>query len=263
MPAMIVTPIDPPGPGPTPALLVVTQADHARLASELLGLLRLPELVDHPRRALLLRAVAEHDNGWWEVDAAPRLAATGSGPLDFRAAPAPLRQEVWKRGVERFAGDSPALAAMVARHALRLLVPRFGGDAEWSRFLTDLQDRHLELLAAAAAELDRPAEELEVELAALDGWLALADQLALAAATGDGALVHRPGWSVAIAVEPESTRLGVAPFPWAGATRFELSSRRLPVRPYASETDLGRALATARWERRPIRLVPLDGRAAR
>jgi len=46
------------------SLLVVTQADHARLAADLLALLRLPELAGHPRRAELLRAVADHDNGW-------------------------------------------------------------------------------------------------------------------------------------------------------------------------------------------------------
>jgi hypothetical protein len=260
---MIVTALDRPGAAAASELLVVTQADHARLASELLALVRLPELVDHPRRALLLRAVAEHDNGWWEADAAPRLDAPGSGPLDFRAVPGPLRREVWSRGVERFAEDSPALAAMVARHALRLLVPRFGGDSEWNRFLADLRDRHLELLAATSSASGRPGAEIESELAALDGWLALADQLALAAATGDGALVQRSGWSAEVAVEPESTHLRVAPFPWAGATRFELSSRRLPARRYTSDSDLARALATARWERRSIRLAPLDAAPAR
>ena len=70
---------------------LVTQADHARLAGDILRLVRLPELVEHPRRELLLRAVREHDNGWWEADSAPRLAASGSTALDFRDFPGDLR----------------------------------------------------------------------------------------------------------------------------------------------------------------------------
>ena len=58
-----------------PGSRLVTQSDHARLAADLLRLFRLPELLEHPRRELLLRAIAEHDNGWWETDAAPRLDA--------------------------------------------------------------------------------------------------------------------------------------------------------------------------------------------
>ena len=65
-----------------PGSRLVTQADHARLAADLLRLFRLPELLEHPRRELLLRAIAEHDNGWWEADAAPRLLAA-VGRLDF------------------------------------------------------------------------------------------------------------------------------------------------------------------------------------
>ena len=44
-------------------LRLVTQPDHAAFAADLLSLFRLPDLVDHPRRADLLRAVRLHDNG--------------------------------------------------------------------------------------------------------------------------------------------------------------------------------------------------------
>ncbi|MEZ5314259.1 MAG: DUF3891 family protein [Thermoanaerobaculia bacterium] len=110
---MIVTPLE-------DSLRIVTQADHARFAAELLGLFRSDALRLHPRRALLLRAVAEHDNGWWEFDAAPSPGADGMPP-DFRSVGEADRREIWRRGVARHAASEPAVAALVATHALRLL----------------------------------------------------------------------------------------------------------------------------------------------
>ena len=83
-----------------PGSRLVTQSDHARLAADLLRLFRVPELVEHPRRELLLRAVAEHDNGWWEADAAPRLDAKRVSALDFR--------DVAAVGFEEFFGETKA-----------------------------------------------------------------------------------------------------------------------------------------------------------
>ncbi|KAB2958267.1 MAG: DUF3891 family protein, partial [Thermoanaerobaculia bacterium] len=112
------------------AWLVVTQADHARLAADLLALLRLPGLADHPRRAELLAAVADHDNGWWESDAAPRVEAARGRPLDFLSIPLDLRLEIWRRGIERFAAERPWGSALVAAHFLRLSAGRAGREAQ-------------------------------------------------------------------------------------------------------------------------------------
>src|SRR4030095_7348030 len=99
-------------------LRLVTQPDHAAFAADLLSLFRLPALVDHSRRAALLRAVRLHDNGWRELDAPPpvdRAAARPESagrelaapppvdpanglPYTFIDLPRPLRLEVWERG---------------------------------------------------------------------------------------------------------------------------------------------------------------------
>jgi hypothetical protein len=233
--------------------VLVTQADHARLASEMLSLVRLPELVGHPRRELLLRAVREHDNGWWEADSAPRLAASGTTARDFRDFPAELRQEIWRRGVERFAADDPYLAARLAAHCLRLL-RRFGDEPSWAEFRTELAARQGELLAAAGEGFDIVADD--------DRWMALADGLSLAACTGDSTLVDHPGWRAELGLRGagetagETIDLCLAPFPFAGATSFWLPCRRLEERRYPSAAALGAALISTPWRRLRVRLLP-------
>ncbi len=237
----------------------VTQADHARFAADLLALFRVPELVDHRRRDALLRAVAGHDNGWWEADAAPRLAASGASALDFRAFPADLRQEIWERGVERFAAEEPYVAALLAGHALRLS-RHWEKDASWASFRAALGARRDELLAAAG--------EFAAAVAADDRWLALADALSLAVCAGEPAVVDLPGWRLAFRAaeggghgdpaEGGADGLAVAldPFPFAGATAFELSCRWLPGENLDSAAALGVALATSPWRRLRARFVP-------
>lgn len=227
---------------------LVTQSDHARFAADLLQLFRLPELVDHPRRAILLRAVAEHDNGWWEADAAPRRAATGTAVLDFRAFPPQLRQEIWQRGVERFAADCPYLAALIATHSLRLLRPLAEEltDPSWAACRKHLAQRREELLAAAGETL--------ATLAADDPWLEVADDLSLAVCTGDSGFVNLPGWRAQVQGERDVIELALQPFPLAGITSFELACRWLePGRP-ASAVELARALASSTWTRIRIRV---------
>ena len=130
---------------------LVTQADHARFAADLLRLFRVEEVARHPRRELLLRAVAEHDNGWWEADAAPRWDPATRCALDFRLLPTEERQEIWQRGVERFAGESPYLAALIATHALRLL-QRWRPEPTWEDFGRALALRRDEWLVAAGED---------------------------------------------------------------------------------------------------------------
>lgn len=231
------------------SLLLVTQADHARLAADLLALVRRAEIVAHPRRSELLRAVADHDNGWWEHDAAPRVDA-GGRPLDFLAVGRDERIEIWERGVERFAAEAPWRAALVAAHALRLHADR-RADPEWSGFLDRLATRRDELLEVARVGL--------AELAADDAWTRLADGLSLALCLADARFLDAPGWRGAVEGGPDAVTLRLDPFPFAGTTRLELRGRRIAARPYGRDAELALELAAARWERRAVRVAPLAG----
>ena len=225
--------------------LVVRQADHARLAGEIVALMRLPELESHPRRRALLRAVAEHDNGWWEEDAAPRLDPATGGPLDFRSLPAAERRVVWIRGVERYAGDDPYVAALVAGHLLRLATAL--GEPSAGLLRNELDARRRELLARAGIELGEAQRD--------DRWLELGDVCSLALATGERAFLAAHGESVLLRELAGRNELVLDPFPFAGATSFALPARRLAAYPYSDAVALGLALAAAPDEPLALRVV--------
>src|SRR5262245_59722275 len=93
-------------------LRLVSQSDHARFAFELLSLWRADDLPRHPRRPELLFAVREHDNGWREIDSAPRVDARGA-PLDFLHVDDGARREVWDLGTARYAQEHPYATALI------------------------------------------------------------------------------------------------------------------------------------------------------
>ncbi|HXO20629.1 MAG TPA: DUF3891 family protein [Thermoanaerobaculia bacterium] len=225
-----------------PALRFVTQPDHAHFSGELLGLWRSDGLPAHLRRAELIFAGREHDNGWREADAAPRWDRGRGRPVDFLTMPREGRIEIWERGTTRFAGSHPYAALLVARHAQALHGDR-RGEAEWNDFLA-----YLEELERGLREETGVAEE---EVAADYRFLDLADLISLAACTERSEPFERHGvrglW--------QAGAVHLQPFPLAGATAFGVPCRRIPHREYRGDADLGGELAAARWEELRVRVV--------
>ena len=87
------------------SLLLIAQPDHAVLARQIMERWQTGGLPGEPRRASILHAIEEHDNGWREIDAAPVLDGATGRVLDFITIPADTRQAVWPRGVGRLAAD--------------------------------------------------------------------------------------------------------------------------------------------------------------
>ncbi len=222
-------------------LRLVTQPDHAHVASEILALWRSDGLPGHPRRSELLLAAREHDNGWREADAAPRLDARGR-PADFRDFPTPERMEVWRRGISRLAEAHAYAALLVAEHAIALHEAR-RAEPEWAAFLAELGERRSELMATAGAG--------EADLAADYRFLHLADAVSLTACAGL-ALLRAYGTSGRRAGDV----LSLSPFPLGGRTTFRVPCRYVPDRPYRGEADLAAELGPARWEELLFRLAP-------
>ncbi len=222
----------------------ITQPDHAAFAAELLSLWRAEGVPEHPRRADLLFAVREHDNGWREADAAPRWNFERRRPHDFLTMPRPDRIEIWERGVARFAGVNPWAALLITRHARRLHRDR-RGDPEWEGLFETLDELERGLAEATAAT--------EEEIAAGDRLLDRADMLSLAACTGRTDPFERHG----IRARLHEGTLGLDPFPLAGATTFRVPCRRIKARDYGGDAVLGGELAAARWGELTVRVTPL------
>lgn len=228
----------------TDRLRCVTQVDHAALAAEVLALWRRDGLPDHPRRDVLLRATREHDNGWQEIDAAPLVDTASGAPHDFLTLPSAERDELWERGTQRHQEHDPYVALLIATHAIRLHEDR-RHEANWAAFLERMEARQLEL--AALVSVDEATVDADYRM------LALADILSLAVCGAWRANFHRAGYTG----QMESGTLRLEPFPFAGATTFQLNCRWIPQRRYYGDADLGVELATARWQTTPVRLAPL------
>ncbi|HKH49488.1 MAG TPA: DUF3891 family protein [Thermoanaerobaculia bacterium] len=221
----------------------ITQPDHAAFAAELLSLWRAEGVPEHPRRAALLFAVREHDNGWREADAAPRWDPERRRPHDFLTMPRPARIEVWERGVSRFAGEHPSAALLITRHARRLHRDRRGAE-RWQELLETLDELERGLAEATGAT--------EEEIAADDRLLDRSDTLSLAACSAwtDPFELH----GVRARLHEGSLRLD--PFPLAGATTFRIPCRRIAARDYGGDAALGGEFAAARWGELMVRVAP-------
>lgn len=132
-------------------LWLVTQPDHARVSGYLAahwgGANRFaspgyfafhpdPELI----RQEVVQAIAEHDNGWWDWEAAPRFDEGEGLPLGLldvaRRSPVDGLQR-WRLGVPRLAEAHPYVALLISLHAYWLYAPGAGRGAK----LPELQDQ--------------------------------------------------------------------------------------------------------------------------
>lgn len=229
-------------------LLLFTQGDHAALAAKILTLWRRDGVPDHTDREDLLLATREHDNGWREADAAPRVDAGSGRPLAFNEIATEDRFEIWRRGVRRFGAARPATALLILRHA-REVHRDYRARTDWRAFdeeLRQIEDELVEESGVAASAVDDSYRFLE-----------LSDTLSLGACGALGTKIHREklhGYSLAL----ELGRVRLVPFPLAGSTTVKVAYRSLPKRPYQSALELSAELAEATWQNLPVRLEPLQ-----
>jgi hypothetical protein len=212
-------------------LQLITQPDHARLAGRIME--RCAPLMTRPRRDVILRAIAEHDNGWTEEDAAPTVDPTTGRIADFVHAPVSMRQRVWPRAVQRLA-ETPWAAALVAQHAITVY-GRYRSDPEWTSFFAGLASSRDALLAVNGGSLTDLLDDYT--------FVRLADLISLAFCTGwtdEHTFGH---WIVRLS----GSEVTVTPGAFGGATvPFELTAREVHQSSFHSDADLHRALTHAR-----------------
>lgn len=227
-------------------LAIITQPDHARFAGELLSLWRTDGLPEHPRRHDILFATREHDNGWQEADSAPWIDPKSHRPYDFIGYPEPGRLEIWRRGIGRFAAQRPLVALLIAEHAEAIHQPL---TESWQRFFDQLDPHRRAWLEDADVDHAQVRQDYS--------FLRLADALSLAACTRQRGSREHHG----VSTRMEGGLLQLDPFPLAGTTTFQVPGRRIENRPYDRDTQIGGALARARWQSWSVKVGPktLDG----
>jgi len=212
------------------AFQLITQPDHAALAAAIME--HSVALAAHPRRASVLLAVAEHDNGWSEPDAAPLIDPATGVPLDFISAPNVVRQGVWPRGVARLAGN-PWAAALVAQHAI-VIFNRYRSDPAWTQFFVEMETMRRELVQAS--------ELLLPELLADYWFLGLGDLISLTFCNGWTDVQTFDPWSVRLS----GSQVFVSPDPFDGtAIPIAIEATEIPRRAYRDEAAFQKELATA------------------
>jgi hypothetical protein len=225
------------------SIQLITQPDHAHLARRVME--RCAPLAPRPQRAAILRAIAEHDNGWTEEDAAPRVNPTTGQIVDFVNAPAEVRQRVWPRGVARVA-DDPWAAALVAQHAV-VVYDRFHSDPEWVPFFARMTGLRDEMMGASGGTLD--------DLALDYTFVRLADLISLTFCTGWTDEQGFGGWTVHLS----GASVVVAPDPFNGAViPLEITAKVIRHERYVSDHALRAALSEA--ESTMVRGVVIGGR---
>jgi hypothetical protein len=211
-------------------LHLITQPDHAYLAGTIMEQCVL--LRSRPRRAAILRAIYEHDNGWREEDDAPGIDPDTGEILDFVNAPLRVRHAVWPRAVARL-GDDRWTAALIAQHAITVY-DRFRADAAWTSFFTAMEQARDSRVPPSGLSHDDLLEDYQ--------FVRLADLISLTFCTGWTGEQRFAEWRI----RPAGARVTVIPDPFAGReVPFRIAARQIPSRRFQSDEDLRQALREA------------------
>jgi len=216
------------------SLLLITQPDHAALARRVMDQWQAGGFVQAPRRASILHAIEEHDNGWHELDAAPIVDLNTGRIADFISAPADLRRAVWPRGVEQLAAD-PWAAALVAQHALHIYA-RYREDAGWAPFFREMERLRAHFLSAAQEKdtLDTLLRDYV--------FLRIGDLLSLTFCNRWTDEQQDLGYSI----QWRAPRVVITPDPFGAPVPMVIRARALPHRTFRDNPDAERAWRAAR-----------------
>lgn len=151
---------------PNGQLLCVNQTSHALMAAQFCRHWGNRDFAKPAPHEVVMNAIAQHDNGWYEWEAAPEIDANGA-PLAFIPGPSYTEKlPIWQRGIDRAAAQHPYMGLLVSRHASLLYtgdLQRLEGDEERAtRAFIAHQERWTEKVRswlAQDAELHRAAKE--------------------------------------------------------------------------------------------------------
>jgi hypothetical protein len=214
---------------------LITQPDHAALAARIMGRWQAGGLQESPRRASILHAIEQHDNGWTEIDERLVVDAASGQLLDFVEVPDAIKRLTSSRGIERLAED-PYAAALVAQHRLHVY-RRFASNPEWDPFFAEVTAaRDAFLRAAGPAALEQLLEDYTFVRAGDLASLAFCNIWKSVDQEECGYAMHLDG-----------STLSVIPDPFAGEiVAMRITAREIGRQFLRSAEEARKALASAR-----------------
>jgi len=214
--------------------LLITQPDHAQLAETLVSAIRTEASLAGPARRTILLATREHDNGWIEVDALPMVDPATGHPCDFMSGAAPLKHELWLRGVARAAKADALAGALIAEHAVTVHGYR-RNDPAWASFFSTIASMRDALLQRIGF----------TERDAFDAYyrcVRLGDLFSLQFCNG----WTEPSIAFGYEAVMEGTSLLITPDPFGGETvKLRVVGRRIPAHKYQDDAHVRAAIAAA------------------
>ncbi|MCG0239504.1 MAG: DUF3891 family protein [Firmicutes bacterium] len=274
------------------SLLLITQADHGRLAGEMAAAWgAAPWSRPEPYEAVCL-ATALHDDGWEAADARPALDPESGGPRPFWALPYRERAAFYREGIAAVAEQNAYAGLLVSMHLAALwdgygIRPATGLGAlpeeEAQAVVAFLNGEAARQAALRAQAIQRLRQEKEVRrfqrrLQVNLRWLALWDWLSLLlcldadpADSLDGSGVVPSALSTGVPlgywgdrrVDLVVRRLGpgrfaLDPYPFVREPLYlTVPARRVPARRYRSEEEWLAAFREAKVERLPFVIMAL------
>lgn len=212
-----------------------------------------------PREEVCL-AADQHDVAWTAWERSPERDPQTGLPYTFSALPRLRRLELWSGAAALLLPQSRYAALLVSLHGT-LLVERFppGGEDETQRALAAYLERERDFQARVLDSLrgDRrygahaTPEAVERNRELIFTW----DGLSLAFLHGVGEKRTAVGHTLA-AVDGDSARVSVAPWPFRSETVTLACEGRLLTGTYGDERELRRELAKAPWRTIETTLTP-------
>ena len=214
--------------------LLISQPDHAALATRIMREWHTDHFPDSPRKASILRAIEGHDSGWLEIDESLVIDEATGKLLDFVEVSDELKRETSWLGIERLAPD-PYAAALVAHHRLHVYRRR-SEHPEWREFFDTVKaSRDSYLRAAGEASLSELLRDYPLVRAADLASLAFCNNWTEVDADGCGYSMHLRGSS-----------LFLTPDPYNGRTvEIAIDAREIDHQSFATAADARRAVASA------------------
>ncbi len=210
---------------------LISQPQHAALAARIMRHWQPDHFPESPRKASILNAIEQHDNGWAEIDEALVVDEATGQLLDFIELPDMLKRDTSLRGIERLASD-PYAAALVAQHRLHVY-RRYAEHPDWSAFF-----------ARVTAARDTYLRPVSLDELLRDYTFVRAGDLASLAFCNNWTDVDPDGCDYAMRLK--GTSLFIIPDPFGGRTiEIEIEAREIGHQPFDSAADAQRVVASA------------------